>query len=152
MYRHDTYCGLYCDACLAMRQNKAGKLDELAARFNTTPDKVVCHGCKTDVNLSYCMNCEMKKCCRDKGYESCAECPDMPCEHILRFHDEKPHRKVIIGNLLRIREIGLPEFLNEQAKRWACPNCGYTISWYDEKCPSCGGEVFNAVKEAETIK
>jgi hypothetical protein len=151
MHRYDTYCGLYCGACLIMRAQEDGTVDQLAARFNCKPESLVCHGCKSDVVYTYCQACKMKQCCQEKGYETCNDCPEIPCERLREFRTEKPHRAVILKNLDRIREIGLEAFVSEQTQRWSCTACGTRFHWYAPICSNCGAEVFNADKEAAAL-
>lgn len=151
MERFDTYCGLYCGACVAMRARLDGNLPEVAARFGKQPEDFTCHGCKSDKTLEYCSNCPMKDCCRQKGYESCAECADRPCPSLRDFSQQMPHRKAVAANLAKLAASGMDEFLARQKQRWTCPQCGRALSWYEEKCSGCGVETDNAKKEAERI-
>ena len=32
----------------------------------------------------------------------------------------------------------MADWLVHQEKRWACPECGETFSWYSSACGSCG--------------
>ena len=46
------YCGLYCGACKSFKKGK-------------------CPGCHGNEKASWC---EIRKCCRENGYASCADC------------------------------------------------------------------------------
>ncbi len=90
------YCGLVCSECGAYK-------------------KLKCQGCHSDRPMF--TNCPVKKCAVSRTYSTCAECRD--------FEDLKGCRKLNnivskimgfvfrtnrIGNLRRIREIGLERF------------------------------------------
>ncbi len=90
------YCGLVCSECGAFK-------------------KLKCQGCHSDRPMF--KNCPVKKCAVSRSYCTCAECGD--------FEDLKGCRKLNnlvsrimgfvfrtnrIGNLRRIREIGLERF------------------------------------------
>ena len=69
----------------------------------------------------------------------CFECSEFPCGNLERL-DER-HRRgdgvSLIGNLLRIREIGARGWLIEQEELWKCPACGGEISVMDGECYDC---------------
>ena len=94
----------------------------------------------------------MRACAREKGLEFCSECPDYPCETLSSFrNDAAPHHSTIFKNLERIKEIGPEEWLEEQKRRWSCPECGTRFGWYSEKCSDCGAESYNAVSEERDL-
>jgi len=152
MNKYETYCGLYCGACLARIANETGKVEELAAKLNIPVEKAVCNGCKSGVNLEYCEKCKMKACCKEKGYRSCAECEEVPCALVQSFSQEMPHRKAVIRNLSVIKDKGLDQWLTEQADRWKCPECGQRFGWYSGTCSQCGAEVYDANKECVDLQ
>jgi len=141
-YRFDSFCGLYCGACLTLRANKEGKVEEAAKAWGMKPEDLVCNGCKSEVNASSCRECEIKACAKTKGVDFCIECPDYPCQYLKDLQaDEWVHHRVILDNLERIKSAGLDNWLAEQKERWSCPNCGNPTGWYDAKCKKCGAEV-----------
>lgn len=62
------------------------------------------------------------------------------------------HQSVVIKNLDFIKNDGLDNWLKEQKARWSCSGCGLNISWYDEKCGSCGSKVFNCKNEEAELE
>ena len=66
--------------------------------------------------------CKMTRCAvRDRGYETCAECPEFPC---YRFEDWDASDSFVshlnsIANLRAIREWGIEGFAEQQRKRIA---------------------------------
>ncbi|MFX1571814.1 MAG: hypothetical protein ACFFB0_03620 [Promethearchaeota archaeon] len=43
-----------------------------------------------------------------------------------------------IGNLKRIKEIGVEKWLQEQKELYICPDCGGEICVHDAECYDCG--------------
>ncbi|MGC9325526.1 MAG: DUF3795 domain-containing protein [Desulfomonilia bacterium] len=87
------YCGMDCEACEAY---KATLLDDdvLRARIAQKwshlyhspilPEHINCTGCLSDgVKTPYCEQvCEIRTCCRKKGFETCAPCGSFPCDKL----------------------------------------------------------------------
>lgn len=131
----DTFCGIYCGACLTNIVKDNGKIKETAAKLNRTVEQLTCSECKTALH----QDCFFVTCCTSKGYQNCSECPDMPCEEITKFAtDGMKHHAVIIPNLMRIREIGLSDWLKEMKEKYTCPHCGARTGWSYLKCDACG--------------
>lgn len=134
MGKYFTYCGLYCGACIFGIATETGTLKETAEKFQKTEAEVHCLGCKA----AQIEDCEFRICCSEKGFESCAECPDMPCEKVHALcNDEWEHHSVVITNLNRIKEIGKAAWLKEQLDEWKCKNCGERTMWYQKVCSKC---------------
>ncbi len=71
--------------------------------------------------------------------EFCFQCDDFPCER-LKALDRRYRTRYgtsLIGNLERIRDVGIEAFLNEQLRRYRCPSCGGTLSIHSGKCYDC---------------
>ncbi len=96
-------CGLYCGLC---------------PRFQSTaPSR--CLGCQLGEQHSYCSvwRCAVST----RGYLTCAECPEYPCQRLRRTLGEGvdsfiSHRPAT-PNLERIRSAGLDTYLNEARER-----------------------------------
>lgn len=100
------YCGLDCELCEA-RIATLNNDDELRARtarlwceMNNTdqikPEHINCLGCKVEGVKTYFCSClcEVRKCCIDRGFETCASCPDKAaCEKLAPFMDNEEARK-----------------------------------------------------------
>jgi hypothetical protein len=90
------YCGLVCSECGAFK-------------------KLKCQGCHSDKPMF--RNCPVRKCALDRNYSTCAECKDFEdlkrCKKLNNFVSKVMgliFRTDRIGNLGRIREIGLEKF------------------------------------------
>ncbi|MDI6786087.1 MAG: DUF3795 domain-containing protein [bacterium] len=94
------YCGLCCSNCGMYKKRK-------------------CRGCHSDKPMN--RNCKMKACAMERRYATCAECADFQnlkeCKKLYNiisrffgfiFHTDR------IGNLNRIRNIGLDKFKEEK--------------------------------------
>ena len=148
--RFDAYCGIYCGACPILVANMKGEVEKKAAEWEMNAEEIVCGGCKSEVNAAYCTDCVMRLCARDRGFEFCVECEDYPCNTFETFQrDRFPHHTLITENLGAICERGAPTWLEEQKKRWSCPKCGTSSTWYEEECHECGGELYDACAEED---
>jgi len=95
-------CGLYCGLC---------------PRFQSTaPSR--CLGCQLGPQHDYC---SVYRCARKRGYWTCAECDEYPCEGLLRLVgdgvDSFLSHRPMLPNLERIKEAGLDAYLQEQRER-----------------------------------
>jgi hypothetical protein len=130
----DGYCGLYCGACPVMLEAKAGKA--------ANP----CYGCKSERPAGHCVTCAIKACAREKGYAFCDECAELStCEKMQAFmvDPQWPYHQGVLKNMETIRRDGLAQWLEVQDRRWRCPSCGASHSWWDETCPQCRQAVAN---------
>jgi predicted RNA-binding Zn-ribbon protein involved in translation (DUF1610 family) len=147
-FRYDTFCGLYCGACDVLQANSAGTYEALARAWGMESDGLRCHGCKSEVNAVYCLDCDIKACAESKGIEFCFECVDYPCQRLVSFrNDQHAHHSIVLQNLGEIRKLGTEAWLAGQRVRWSCPECGNPFTWYDERCKTCGTELYNCEHE-----
>ena len=110
-------CGLFCGACpLFLAAHNSDIAEKLAARFQTTPDKVVCTGCRPMKGCSMPLHgktCGTFECAEKKGFNFCYECGDFPCDKLAPAADqadELPHNSKVF-NLLRIKRDGLESWV-----------------------------------------
>lgn len=135
-YVYSGYCGVYCGACPMM-------LDTKIDRFGKDEQ---CYGCKSEKPTGFCATCGIKACAQKMGFEFCYQCDELKsCDLMSRFvsDEQYPYGKCVFKNMERIRDEGLPKWLEDQEKRWTCPDCGTTRSWYHRTCPRCGHAVAN---------
>src|SRR5512136_1645010 len=125
-------CGMNCGVCasyLAMKNDLKKK------GFR----KTYCAGC-----LPRSKNCAfIKKQCSLLGkglVRFCYECADFPCRRLKAL--DKRYRTFyhmsMIENLEYIKERGIERFLEKEAEKWKCPECGEVISCHNGLCYSCG--------------
>jgi hypothetical protein len=106
-------CGLNCAACeayLATAANDQVELEKIAAKWCTeynAPDiavaGVTCLGCGSSTGpwCGHCAECEIRACAQGRGYVTCAECTDYPCEQLTGFLAMVPPAK---DNLEKLRK------------------------------------------------
>ena len=90
------YCGLYCGGCGSYKKGR-------------------CKACKMDGGFS---RCQVRKCCTELNYQSCAECDKyLNCKTLDNFIAKifafifRSDRK---GNLGQIKEMGIEQWAREQ--------------------------------------
>lgn len=121
-------CGVNCFTCYAYQREKNRCL---GCHSDSTQKLHHCSVCKI-------ANCELLKATRDKF---CYECQKFPCVRLKQLdkrYREKYHNTSLIGNILRIKEVGLEAFLKEEEIKWKCPNCGRMLCIHREECLMCG--------------
>lgn len=59
------YCGLYCGECRSLKKGK-------------------CPGCYGNEKATWC---EIRKCCRENGYATCADCKIMPLKECKKYNN-----------------------------------------------------------------
>ncbi len=144
------YCGLYCGSC-DIYQERIGnsgrelkkvldalEFDQISKQVPGLEDydkfyKVLnniimffgqCQGCqKGGGNPS----CEIRNCCRQKGYDTCAECESFPCEKIQPMLDSYPPMK---DDIKDIQKMGMEKWSQKQQKK---VDEGYRYSDYSIK-------------------
>ncbi len=128
------YCGLYCGACplfLETARRPAGTAP--------APGEQRCLGCRSDVNGSWCAQCGLKRCAREKGLDFCGACAEFPCPDWRGFRDDPryPYHVETGDHLRAIAEAGEAEWLRRMERKWTCPTCGARADWYARSCPRC---------------
>ena len=82
-------CGMMCSECpvyIATQRDDETMRKYLAHEYSMGgavfyPKDIVCHGCRTvsaDHN-KFGKGCEIRKCCKEKHVNPCAECKEFPC-------------------------------------------------------------------------
>jgi len=98
-------CGLYCGVCSTFLEGS-------------------CHGCGCEANDCFAAKkhevCTIFKCVREKGFQDCSLCNDLPCTELIQFAFDPIMRThlPVIDNLARRRKIGIKAWIKEQQKYW----------------------------------
>jgi hypothetical protein len=109
MARKLAYCGIDCTTCeeyLATEEGASEGCVELLAYWkceypDITYDEVTCYGCReAGARLFFlCEKCEIRRCARQRGVETCADCTDYPCKklehHLALFPSAKRNLEMI---------------------------------------------------------
>ena len=151
-------CGTYCGACpayLAKHSNDEQVKMRLQKRLSSQPAKAVkgipdpgwmdglmCDGCLSGGMLAaHCQNCAIRNCAANKLPDArCTGCEELPCNRITGLINMGAylHRKEYLPNLKKMSEMGVKQWVEYEAARWRCPQCGMPLSWYDAECVRCG--------------
>lgn len=132
-----TYCGLYCGACdiyqkrisqsgndlkkvldaldFSSFSNQVPGLEDYDAFYKVLNTLITLFGqCPTCQKGGGPPQCPIRDCCREKDYETCAECSSFPCEKVKYIVDSYPPAK---DNILQIREIGLEKWSQKEQEK-----------------------------------
>lgn len=136
-------CGLYCGTCGVYRGYKDGGelLVHLAEEWNIPREKFHCEGCGSLTQNCWGFGCEIIKCLENKGYQFCYECEafdEKSCERYEKIAERYLKRgENMRESMTRFKNGEVSSWLDEQDKKWRCPNCGKSITIHAEKCYSC---------------
>ncbi|MDX1797273.1 MAG: DUF3795 domain-containing protein [Candidatus Lokiarchaeia archaeon] len=82
------FCGYNCFLCAArsddikLREKLVNAWRKYLGHEMYTAENVACDGCKSKGNKIADKNCQARPCAREKGFESCAECNEFPCNKV----------------------------------------------------------------------
>jgi hypothetical protein len=144
-------CGLYCGACgvyIATR-NKNQKFKEVMGNlYGTKPEETECLGCMQpdppEKLYGYCRMCTIRDCVKAKGFYSCHQCPDWPCDMIKNF-GLATGKRVMMQTIPVWREKvdelgdenGSVEWARSVCERYHCPSCGNPLFRGAQRCRMC---------------
>ncbi len=120
-------CGINCVTCMNFQRSHS--------------KKNFCEGCHSDgTKVNHCSKCKIRNCAMEKGFNTCAECKDMPCKLIKNI--DKRYRNSynisLIENLKRVDEVGAEQFIEEEKVKWKCKYCGGIRCVHRDQCCQCG--------------
>ncbi|PKN75477.1 MAG: hypothetical protein CVU49_04245 [Candidatus Cloacimonetes bacterium HGW-Cloacimonetes-2] len=82
-------CGIVCADCeayIATQTNDTALFEKLSEAYRLNMGKEIsvddlhCSGCSSEgQKISFCDMCEIRACCRERGYINCSECSEFPC-------------------------------------------------------------------------
>ncbi len=128
-------CGINCAICK--------RYLAFINRIPVSKGVVYCKGCRPQNKRCTLLKPECRKTLRlgEDEVDYCCDCDSYPCER-LSCLDKKYRTKYgvsLLDNLEQIRIMGLADFLADQTKKHACPQCGSLISLQEKRCCKCGG-------------
>ena len=132
-------CGQYCGVCgvyIAHRDSNIKFKEVLTKAYNVDVEDIKCGGCLSDELFIYCSKCSIRSCAAEKNVTGCHQCDDFPCKHIDDFAFPVG-RKVILRSIPARRELGDRRWMEEEEKRYHCPNCGNKLFRGARKCRNC---------------
>jgi len=103
------YCGLLCNQCdayIATRNNDQALKEKIAKEWSTEKyplkvEDIYCDGCTAEDSkvLSFCRDCDMRACAREKVVEHCGKCDVFPCEMMEKQMERTPEcRERLVGH------------------------------------------------------
>ena len=148
-------CGLYCGVCgvyIATRDGDEKFKTLLANRYGTKPEDTQCLGCMQPDPprrlYSFCQTCTRRECIKSKGYYSCHQCAEWPCDKIeqARFATGLRVMKRTIP-IWRAKvaeygdEKGSVEWARWECQRYHCSSCGKPLFRGAQRCRACEKDV-----------
>jgi hypothetical protein len=145
-------CGLYCGTCgvyIATRDGNDKFKQALGNIYGTKPEETQCLGCMQPDpprNLyGYCKSCGIRTCIKEKGFYSCHQCTQWPCDMIENFG---------IATGARVMKRTIPIWRNKVAElgdekgsiEWARSECGRY------HCSFCGNPLFRGAQQCRVCK
>jgi hypothetical protein len=109
MNRIIAYCGINCSECpayLATQKDDKKEIKKIAENWSSEsmsfkPEEIYCDGCNVEGrHFSWCENCDIRICCKEKQFPNCAYCEDFICDKLKNSLEKDPSAK---QNLEEIR-------------------------------------------------
>lgn len=112
------FCGLNCTGCpmfIATANNDDMLREKTAEEWSQfflehlgkeiTAEEVNCTGCWSEDSIFFgCSNCAIRKCCPERGFETCAGCDEFETCEILNGFLSVPINEPAKNNLEKLRE------------------------------------------------
>ena len=148
-------CGLYCGVCgvyIATRDNNEKFKSVMGALYGTKPEETECLGCMQENSSKtlycVCTLCGIRDCVKAKGFYSCHQCEEWPCEMIESF-GISTGRRVMKRTIPIWREKvaahgdekGSVEWARSECERYHCPSCGKALFRGAQRCRACDKSV-----------
>lgn len=148
-------CGLYCGACgvyVATRDGNEKFKAVMGNLYGTRPEETECLGCmQTDPPTklyAFCQSCPMRSCAKSKGYYSCHQCAEWPCDKVEHFGFATGIRVMKRAiPLWRAKvaesgdEAGSVEWARAECERYHCVSCGEPLFRGAQRCRACKAPV-----------
>lgn len=148
-------CGLYCGTCgvyISTRDENEKFSTVMGNLYGTKPEETRCLGCMQEdppeCLYVYCKACKIRDCIREKGYYSCHQCNEWPCDEIKNF-GLATGKRVMMRAIPSWREkvarlgdkAGSVEWARSECDRYHCPFCGEPLFRGAQRCRACKNTV-----------
>jgi len=144
-------CGLYCGTCgvyIATRDGNSKFKTVLGKLYGTKPEETECVGCMQPDPpkklYSFCATCAIRDCVRSKGYYSCHQCDQWPCDKIENFGlatGVRVMKRTIPVWREKVAEYGddrgSEKWARHECERYHCPSCGKPLFRGAQRCRFC---------------
>ena len=119
-------CGLDCFNCPCYLANDHVEIrKQVMSSAQVSSEDAACRGCRKENGIAPIRRayghgpCRVYRCASEKSMETCADCPDFPCDNLQPYADRAsvlPHN-IKVFNLALIRKMGLEKWAREKAKQ-----------------------------------
>jgi hypothetical protein len=144
-------CGLYCGACgiyIATRDGNEQFREILGRLYGTKPEDTHCDGCmRQDPQkklYAFCRTCRIRDCALSRGYYSCHQCAQWPCDAVEGFivpTGTRVMKRAIPIWREKVAALGAEEgsaaWARSECERYSCPFCGAPLFRGAQRCRSC---------------
>jgi len=143
-------CGLYCGTCgvyIATRDENEKFRTVMGNLYGTKPEETLCHGCMhpdPDKVYGYCKICKIRDCAQSKGFYSCHQCREWPCERIENFGfatGVQVMKRAIPVWRAKVAELGddlgSVAWARAECERYHCSSCGRPLFRGAQRCRHC---------------
>jgi hypothetical protein len=136
-------CGLYCGVCAIYMAHKDNdlklkqKLLKAYWPYVRKVEDIQCSGClSNDTKFKRCQKCGIRNCAQKKKIEGCHQCRKFPCWRIKLF-PISTGRKVMRRAIPSWRELGTEKWIDQEEKRYTCPECSFKLFRGVKRCSQC---------------
>ena len=144
-------CGLYCGTCgvyIATRDRNEKFRAVMGNLYGTRPEETECLGCmqpeSAEKLYAFCKVCKIRDCVQARGYYSCHQCEEWPCNMIEDFQF-RTGRRVMKRTIPIWREMvkeqgddkGSVEWARSELERYHCSSCGSPLFRGAQRCRAC---------------
>jgi hypothetical protein len=148
-------CGLYCGTCgvyISTRDDNEKFRARMGNLYGTKPEETHCLGCmQADPPkklYKYCGYCPIRNCVKSKGYYSCHQCAQWPCDDINNFAfttGVRVMKRTIPLWRSKVAEYGdekgSVEWARLECERYHCSGCGKPLFRGAQRCRACNRSV-----------
>ena len=104
MDRNIVYCGLDCAKCpvyITTKNNDEELRKKTAEQWGMDVEKLYCEMCNCEDGqvFEWCEQCPIRACARERGFTTCAECPDYPCDKMAEQHAKYPEQRETLDEI-----------------------------------------------------
>lgn len=148
-------CGLYCGTCgvyISTRDDNAKFRGALGKLYGTKPEETRCTGCMQpdppQCLYTFCQSCKLRACVLEKGFSSCHQCEEFPCELVEEF-PLPVGRRVMKRAIPKWRALvaqhglkkGSVDWARSECERYHCRGCAEPLFRGAITCRHCQREV-----------
>lgn len=148
-------CGLHCGACgvyIATRDKNEKFKEARGTLYGTKTEDTECYGCMQSEPpkklYGHCTMCAIRNCVRGKGYYSCHQCDQWPCNMIENFGlatGVRVMKRAIPLWRAKVAELGddkgIVEWDRAELNRYHCRVCKKALFRGAKRCRACKEDV-----------